>query len=160
MEAWLPIDGYPNYAVSSNGRIKNIKTGRILKQNNNSHGYPSVSLFNSNGQKNMKVHRLVAETFYDCDCDGLDVNHIDGDKRNNFVGNLEWCTRRENVQHAFDTGLKTPSRQVPIRIIETGEVFNSIRECARHIGGDHSAIRRCLMGIEGSCKGYTFEYIK
>lgn len=55
------------------------------------------------------MHRIVAKTFYDADTTRMDVNHIDGDKSNNSLGNLEWCTRKENIRHAFINGLKYPS---------------------------------------------------
>ncbi len=159
MEIWLPIEGFDNYEVSSNGRIRNVKTGRILKPIINSHGYCQVFLRRDNKQHQRAVHRLVADAFYDGVHSGLDVNHDDGNKTNNFVGNLEWCTRSENILHAFRTGLKEPSHRKRIRIIETGEVYNSIRECARAIRGDSSAIRRCLQGKENSCRGYHFELL-
>lgn len=159
MERWLPIKNYDNYEVSDSGLIRNSKTGRILKTNPNSNGYLTASLYKNHKPASKKIHRLVADTFYDGDNEGLDVNHIDGNKLNNTLSNLEFCTRKENVQHAFQTGLKKPSRQIPIRVVETGEVYDSIRECGRAIGCDQSIICQCLSGRQKSCNGYHFEKV-
>lgn len=113
----------------------------------------------NNEQVTKRVHRLVADSFYDGEHDGLDVNHIDGNKTNNHISNLEFCTRSENLNHAFQHGLKQPSRMTKIRVIETGQVFNSIRECGRVMGCDQSMIGQCLSGKMKACNGYHFEKV-
>lgn len=157
MELWVPVKGFSDYEVSSNGRIRNVKTGRILKTTINNRGYVSVCLRKDKVQYAKRVHRLVAESFYDVDREDLDVNHLDGDKTNNHVSNLEWCSRSENIRHAFKTGLKVPSRRKRIRNVETGVVYDSIHECARQMGVDASQIRICLTKDWYTCKGYHFE---
>lgn len=157
MERWLTIKDFPNYEVSDKGKIKNSKTGRILKTRINEHGYEQVQLRKDRFPITKRVHRLIADTFYDGNHDGLDVNHIDGNKTNNSLDNLEFCTRHHNVQHAFDTGLKQPSRQMKVRVIETGEVFNSIRECGRVLRCNQSDIVKCLSGKSKTCGGYHYE---
>lgn len=159
MELWIIIREFPKYEVSNYGRIRNVKTGRILKTYINDRGYECVTLHKNRIQYVKRVHRLVADAFYDGNHSGLDVNHIDGNKLNNNLSNLEFCTRAENIQHAFRTGLKKPSRQIKIRVIETGEVFDSIRECARHMGLDPAQTGKVLAGKEKSCKGYHFEKV-
>lgn len=166
-EEWRVVARYPRYEVSNYGRIRNIKTGRILKQFPNEKGYMTLTL--SIGIKDVqfsvRVHRIVAEAFcknpYDCDIEELDVNHDDGDKTNNRVYNLYWATRKENIRHAFDTGLKVSGRSRRIRVIETGEEFYSARECARRIGkeSDQTSISRYLAGKAGHVKGYHFEWV-
>jgi len=161
-EIWLDIDNYPNYKVSSNGRVINKNTGKILKPRRGSNGYLRVSLYDPSvkKQKDLSIHRLVADTFYDGEHEHLDVNHIDGCKTNNFVGNLEWCTRSENLKHCYRIGLRDSphNRCTSVRIIETGQTFESVRECARYLGCSHSNISLCLNGVQKSCKGYHFEY--
>lgn len=162
MEIWTNIKDVPGYEVSSEGRIRNSKTGRIMKTPVNSKGYKVIALRNNsmrNHYSQKSVHRLVADNFYDGDHTDLDVNHIDGNKLNNHISNLEFCTRSENVSHAFRLGLKQPSRQKKVRVIETGKVFNSIRECGRVIGCDQSMICQCLNGKMRSCNGYHFEKV-
>lgn len=116
-EIWKPID-FTNgkYSVSNKGRVKNngfyanIGNGlkrwvkpRIKRLGKHNQGYFSVSLHRS---KTYLVHRLVAGEFLDNPQKLEFVNHIDGNKTNNNVDNLEWCTRQENETHAFKVGLK------------------------------------------------------
>lgn len=175
MELWLSIDDYPNYEVSSEGRVRNAKTGRILKPQPHNSGYLQVSLSKNNKEKSFKIHRLVADRFYDGDHDGLDVNHIDGDKTNNHISNLEFCTRSRNVRHAFDNGLSKSNltdkhRQVgtsrmkekyskAVRILETGDVYPSINECARQIGGSTPCIASCCRDETKTYRGMHFEFV-
>jgi hypothetical protein len=106
------------------------------------------------------IHRLVAMAFYDGWTPDLEVNHFDTDKANNFVGNLEWLTHAQNQAHASRTGrMRNSGRtKTPVRIIETGEVYPSLTECARKIGGHSGSIHACLIGRSSHHKGYTFEY--
>lgn len=163
MELWIKIRDNPNYSVSSNGRVRNNRNGKILKNRKGSNGYLRVFIkdINYNKQKDKQIHRLVVDSFFDGNHEGLDVNHIDGNKQNNFIGNLELCTRSENITHAYRTGLhkrpNTPSKA--IRIIETGEVFDGIRECARYLNCSHGNISQCLNGKQSTVKGFHFEFI-
>lgn len=159
MELWVKSKEFPEYEVSSNGRVRNIKTGRIMKTNLNTRGYEVLCVRKDKEQHSVRVHRLVADAFYDGDHTGLDVNHIDGNKTNNFVGNLEWCTRKENTDHAFATGLRQAPRKTKVQVVETGEVYDSILACSKAIGGDRSQIRNCVIGKEKTCKGYHFKAI-
>ena len=156
---WVNVKNLPLYEVSENGDIRNTKTGRILKTNINQRGYETVCLHNKGKQINARVHRIVADSFYDGDHSGYDVNHIDGNKTNNAVNNLEWCTRKENIEHAYKTGLKAEPYKVKVRIVETGEVYDSLVACGKAINADRCQIHRCLIGKEKSCKGYHFETI-
>lgn len=163
-EIWRPIQNFPLYDCSSCGRIRNHKTGRILKTNINTRGYMHLTLRRNNKAYTERVHRLVALTFLPiANSDQLDVNHIDGDKLNNHVSNLEWCTRSENIQHGIRNGLiKTNDyghKRKAVRVVETNEVFSSIRECARELKIDQSEISQYLLGRAKKVKGYHFELI-
>ena len=97
------------YLISNYGRVKNAKTGRILKPEIDPHGYCIVSLEFRQGhqfrRERVKVHRMVALRFIP-NYFGLPyVNHIDGNKTNNNITNLEWCTPQQNAKHAVDNGL-------------------------------------------------------
>lgn len=157
-EYWRTIPSFPVYSASNLGRIRNEGTGRIMHTYLNTRGYPSLSLRKDNKQIQQSVHRLVAEAFLGGLHPGLDVNHIDGDKTNNCVENLEWCTRLENVRHAVRTGLRPGPRRKAVRVVETGEEFVSIRACAEYFGVDVSCIIWAL-NHSGIYRGHHLEYI-
>ena len=151
MEHYKTIERYPNYEVSDLGNIRNKKTGTIRKQTFR-RGYTKIRINN----KDEAVHRLVAETFIEGDHRGKEVNHIDGNKSNNSLSNLEWVTTSENIKHAFRTGLKKPAGGAPpIKVIDerNGTIYDSINECARKIQGTHPGIKYSLRrGVD--YKGY------
>lgn len=95
------------YEISNLGNIRNKNTGIIRKLHPNEKGYLQCKLMlNDNSMKTFKIHRLVACSFLgDYSDTDLEVNHIDGNKSNNRVDNLEWVTKQYNVKHSFETGL-------------------------------------------------------
>lgn len=162
MERWKPVIKHPNYAVSDQGRVKKRTTDKVLVATDDSRGYPSVTVLDDSGQHTKRVHRMVAETFIP-NVDGkTTVNHKDGNKRNNHISNLEWNTMSENIQHAYDHDLKrrpdnAGSPKHPVMIVETGEVFDSLGDCARAIGGVTAHICNCLSGRYKTHCGYHFK---
>ena len=157
-EYWRTIPSFPVYSASNLGRIRNDKTGRIMHVYMNTRGYLGLTLRRDNVQVPVLVHRLVAETFLGGLQPGLQVNHIDGDKTNNSVENLEWCTCGENTRHAVKIGLRPGPRRQAVRIIETGDEFESIRACASYLGVDISSVRWALQH-SGKCRGCHVEYV-
>lgn len=117
-EKWKNIKGYEGiYQVSNLGRIKSLE--RMEKYKNtqrkrkekilkgiNLNGYIRIGLLKNKKYKNFLVHRLVATTFIPNPNNFKEINHKDGNKQNNEISNLEWCTRSENVKHAYNTKLK------------------------------------------------------
>lgn len=168
MTIWLPIEEFPLYEVNQYGQIRHYKTGYIKKPSIDKSGYEQVKLTGSDKKVHSKtVHRLVAKTFYDVEQNTqLQVNHIDGNKRNNFIGNLEFVTNQENVQHAYDTGIRKPSGgRGPIRkikIIETGEIFENIKECANRIHSNSGNVCRCVNDPykKKTVKGFHLEAVE
>ena len=103
---WIDISD--KYECSDEGHIRNKKTKRVLKEFLSKDGYLRTQFH----RKTCTVHRVIANAFLP-KIEGKDfVNHIDGDKTNNKVSNLEWCTREENIRHAYKLGLK----QAPVGI--------------------------------------------
>lgn len=107
MSRLIKIEGYDLYFVSEDGKVYSdkYKTRRELSQRLNRKGYLYVNLCKNGKYKSVSVHRLVANAFLEKDPDKNQVNHIDGNKANNNVSNLEWTDRYENMQHAFRLGL-------------------------------------------------------
>ncbi len=101
------IEHYPNYEIDINGTVRNKTTGHNMRWINNGKGYYTVKLYNSETPKGRLclVHRLVLSTHDLWIPDNMDVNHIDGDKSNNHIHNLEWVTKSENTRHAHKNGL-------------------------------------------------------
>lgn len=96
----------PMYMISNHGRLFHKFLGEILNINIDSKGYSYKPLATFNGARNYRLHRLVMEAFNYIDgCDELLINHIDGNKTNNLITNLEWCTYSENAQHAYNNNM-------------------------------------------------------
>jgi len=106
-EQFKDVKGYEGlYEVSNHGRVfSHYGKGKILSSCKTSSGYKLVNLVKDGIKKDVNVHRLVANAFIDNPLGKRCVNHIDGNKTNNSVDNLEWVTERENTQHAIRTGL-------------------------------------------------------
>jgi len=116
MEIWKEIIGYENYIVSNLGNVLSLpkkvknKNGyretktRLLVLNNNN-GYKYVCFVKDGQKKNYLVHRLVALAFLENTNNYQEVNHKDGNRGNNNVENLEWCTRQQNIDHSWEKGL-------------------------------------------------------
>lgn len=157
MEQWKVINGFENYSVSSYGNVRNNKTGRILKQHIKKEGYHQLQM----GRNTMPqyVHRLVAMTFIHRDCESKQVDHIDGNKSNNHVGNLRWVTASEN---AYGYGYKQRNKNKQKPIIAThsnGTVleFESRNATAEYFKCNKSLISYGKEFIKGNKKGWTFE---
>lgn len=117
-EIWKPIKNYEClYEVSNLGRVRSLDKyvnyrygnrevkGKILKPSLNGWGYPSISLSKNGITKSTRIHKLVAEHFLVKVKNKNCINHIDGNKENNYIDNLEWCNHKENTKHAMDNGL-------------------------------------------------------
>lgn len=145
MERWQPIEGFDGYEVSDHGRVRSRRqrsAGRILK-GGPCGGYRRVGLVRNGERVFVLVHRLVALAFLDTPADfaNLDINHKNGIKGCNRKGNLEWATRAQNVQHAFDVlgrvvarGAESKrSKAVIATSIATGECvrFGAMMDAAR-----------------------------
>lgn len=150
---WRKINGI-NYEVSENGDIRNFKTKREIKQRvYGNTDYMTVFLRLNGKPKIYSVHRLVATCFLENKLNKKEVNHIDGNKKNNCYKNLDWVTRSENMKHMYDTGLKKykplhykgkfgkdHNRSKTVKCIETGITYGSMSEAGRELNMDASSV--------------------
>lgn len=148
MEEWKLINGY-DYSVSSLGRIRNNRTGRILKGVPNTFGYLQVFLYKNGRPKRFTIHQLVASYFLP-DQMGKELNHINEDKLNNRVENLEYITHKENCNYGtrnsrMATKLSKPLIQYDLHGNEIRR-FNSASEVQRVLSYKQTCITQCLLG--------------
>lgn len=157
METWRPVVDYPRYEVSDRGRVRNKVTGYILNPLLNKDDYLYVDVYDKPQKPvHKRIHRLVCDAFIGPNQDMV-VNHKDGDKHNNILHNLEWATPEENSRLASKNGLY---KTKPVKIVETEELFESVKECAETIGVHPSDISHVLSGFVESVKGLTFERVE
>ena len=169
-EEWKSIKGYEGlYEVSNMGRVKSLRYGkeRIMSTPDNSTGYRNVELNNKEPKRKM-IHRLVAEAFIPNPMNLPVVNHLDGDKHNNCVSNLEWCTYRQNTLHAIKLGLFSPvvnlagPKGKPIAIYtKTGEFvsfFSSATEAAKVLGIPRDSIYKVTNNKCKQAHGYVCKF--
>jgi hypothetical protein len=115
MEIWKSIDGFEGlYEASSYGRVRNVKSSFVLNPCDNGKGYLSVTLHKDNKNNTSKLHRVIAKAFIPNPANLRDVNHIDGDKTNNHISNLEWLSPQDNHKHAKKSGLKATGERCAI----------------------------------------------
>ena len=162
-EIWKDIKDYEGlYQVSNLGRVKRITTGRVLKPLKHANGYLMVKLSKNSIVYTKTTHRLVAEAFIPNPEHKSEINHIDENKTNNNVSNLEWMTRKENINHGTRTERMSKTQSIPIIAtnIKTGESkeFYGARACARQLGLTHGNITSVLKGRYKQTGGYTFKY--
>lgn len=186
MEIWKPIKGYEGlYQVSNSGQVKSCericKTGnglgehllpeKILKPCTDKDGYFHIVLCKNSKTKTFSIHRLVATAFIPNPENKPYINHLDCNKQNNNVDNLEWCTAQENTIHASKNSLmkgaengKKRSKPLIATNITTGEetYFVSIEDACRKLNVNDSNIIKILKNKPHckTAKGYTFKYAK
>lgn len=134
----VPIAEYPMYRVAPWGAVFSLYGRKVieLKPGTKRAGYRFVGLFGNEGTTYHMVHRLVAAAFIENSLSLPEVNHKDGDKGNNHVGNLEWCTRRQNTAHALAIGLMKKGLLHPSSILSADQV--------RAIRGDRDGSYRVI----------------
>lgn len=178
-EIWKDIKGYEGlYQVSNLGNVrslcfKNSNKIKLLKTSPTNCGYYKVQLYKNGIPKMHYVHRLVAKSFIENPLLKPEVNHLDGNKSNNKVNNLEWATDKENQDHATDTGLRAispmkgrtgalnpNSRAVIQRDMDGNFIryWSSISLASQGLGCSPSTISGCLCGRKRTAKGFLWEY--
>lgn len=129
-----------NYEITEDGQVYSLISHRFIKGGIYPNGYRFLRIREQEEYKNYLVHRLVAQAFIPNPDNLPVVNHIDGNKLNNRVDNLEWCTQSDNLKHAIEIGLVENQckirRSVEMRNLTTGELitFDSAKECCEYFG--------------------------
>ena len=176
MEIWKDISGYDGkYQVSNFGNVRSFskwKNGELLRPGISKTGYYFVNLVRFGREKIdcHRVHRLVAKSFLENPNDLPEVNHIDGNKLNNRVENLEWCSRERNIQHAYGSGLipiRTGKRnslsKVVIQKTKSGDFvkeWDSVADINRTLGYSINSIVCCCNKKPkyNTAYGFLWEY--
>lgn len=175
-EIWKDIEGYNGkYQISNMGRVKSLVDNhgkfreKILRPSNDGWGYLFVYLYKGGEHKMHKVHRLVLMAFNPvADMDNLQINHIDENKTNNNLSNLEWCTCKENCNHGTRNDRvseKNTNGKNSIPIVQLSlnghyiRSYKSSRDAQRIEGFNHSHIIKCCKGKYKTHKGYRFMYL-
>ena len=163
MIKWVPVFGFEKYyEVSNTGVIRRIGKSRgsvfhnILTQTLNNSGYLRVRISRVGIRKNIYVHKIVAESFLGPRPNGLFVNHIDCNKTNNNIENLEYVTRKENMNHARKCGYNFNAKK--IICLNNGKQFESISEAGRSLGISSKEINNVVGRDNCSAHGYRFIY--
>lgn len=171
-EIWKDIPNYKGlYQVSNTGKIKSVShytrnnrngglrltKGKILSQYKMPNGYFQVQLSNNEKRAKKYVHRLVADSFIENNDKLSDVNHIDGNKSNNNVFNLEWCSHKDNQIHMVKNHMT--KKAIPVICNETGNVYHSMSEAEKNTGINRHIIKKlCVSGkiFKGLSWGYFY----
>lgn len=166
---WADIPGHPNHQVNMDGQIRHKRKKNILKPHVDKDGYYRMSLGSTD---NVPVHRVVCRTFYgEPENDKMQVNHIDCNRCNNNVMNLEWVTPSQNIKWGVTRGNVDPYKGLrraaeinpkPVRIVETGQVFRSVKDCAEYLGVNPNGVSRVLVGSRKGQRlhGYHLEFVR
>ena len=158
-EIWKQASWTPRYLVSNLGNVKNAVTGRQLSGSVNNKGYIRYDLFIDGKRVVKSGHRLVAEEFIPKVAGKNCINHLDGNKTNNRVDNLEWCTCQENRQHAVMKLGFAPVNKKPVRCVETGIIYESAREAERHTGIPNGKISLCCNKHRKTVRNTHWEFV-
>lgn len=173
-EIWKTIGEFDNYEVSNKGRVRNKETKNVLRPYLSNSGYYMINLVNDKYRKNNTIHRLVAKTFIENKQNKEIVNHIDHDKLNNQVDNLEWVTQKENCKHSIGAGRanthtareslsKVSKKPVYQKDMEGNviKLWDSPTQAEKESDKYYRAasIGRVANGQRNSYKGYKWEFV-
>lgn len=157
-EQWKDIPGYEGlYQVSTFGRVKSIKRNKIMTPKGSNHNrYYHIELYLYGKPKIFRINRLVAMTFIPNPNHLPQVNHINGDRLDNNVKNLEWCTPSYNSKHAYENELSIPPHMKKVICVETGEIYESVA-AARRATGCTNVSNQCNGKVKNT-RGFHFQF--
>jgi NUMOD4 motif len=161
------VRGYETYSVSSFGRVRNDRTRIVLKPKSNKHGYSCIYLYRTGDkQKYVKIHRLVGSAFLENVSNLPQINHKNGVKTCNHLENIEWSSAKDNMLHAYRTGLKFAFvDHLKIRVSQytvDGEfvaTYDSLADAAKAVGlKSMTTISHVLHGRRETSAGFVWRY--
>jgi hypothetical protein len=162
------IQDFPNYKVTTDGKVWSDKKGDFLKTGTTNHGYKVVCLINKDVRKMQTVHRLVAEAYIPNPYNKCDINHKDTNKINNNVTNLEWNTRKENCIHAAKHNLYESQKianskeiiQLDPSTLDIVAIHCSAVQAAKALAKPslRAHINRCCRGKGKTAGGFKWQY--
>jgi len=175
---WKQIKNYPNYEVSDIGNVRSLNRittqknqyrefdasykGKLLKVVYGSNGYGHVQLFNKDKKKCFSVHYLVLSTFTNSDYTETlnSIDHIDDDKTNNTLSNLEWCTQEYNIKKYHKAHPTKPDKQKIVSITKQDITKKlKIKDAAEHIGCSYYSVMNVATGYRKSIYGWAVDYV-
>lgn len=161
MEQWKEIPEFPGYEVSDQGQVRNGSTLRILSLHANGRGFIQVTLRRDFNNHIRAVHKLVACAFMDWGPEGTVPIHINGDRRDNTVGNLDWKPLWFALARTQQRNRKAPRDPRPIRALKTGVIFENALHAANELDGlEDEVLKAAQYGPPTTYKGTTFEFVK
>ncbi len=161
--AWKKVVGFPSYRISEDGRIFGEKLKKLRRLSLQDSGYLRLGLARDKQRTSLYVHKLVAQAYISNPRGYPIVNHKDGNKQNNNISNLEWCTKKMNAQHAHDTGLTKSSKKVVQYDLDYNfiKVHKSMIKAADELGTvSYYAISNACRGKSRTSGGFIWEYYK
>lgn len=165
-EVWIDISGYEGlYQVSNHGRIKSLnyhRTGKpkIMTPHKGTRGYLQIGLWKDSKCRRLYVHRLVAHAFCknDDSATKTQINHKDENRLNNSASNLEWCTPKYNINYGKHNDKVSASNSKPVICIESGRLYESIKEASKETGVSMTCISDVCLGKKTKTKGMRFAF--
>lgn len=160
IEEWKDINGYEErYQISNTGKVMNKQNGNILSPCNNGNSYMSVQLGRG---KRFYIHRLVGQHFLSNTNDYKEMNHINGNRQDNNINNLEWCTRQENIDHKKITGTQLYGSKIYKALLNESQVLiikrlllmNKYKQVS--IAKVFNVSTKCISDIK---LGYTWKHV-
>lgn len=155
-------EDFKHYFIYDDGRVYNSITKKFIIGDINNCGYYRVTLYSKNKSKRYFRHRLVAELFIDNPHNHKFVNHKDGDKSNNTVSNLEWCSQSENEKHKF-TVLHAKKTTKKVKVIYPNlkeEIFNSFKDAYTKLGIKQQTFSRYVTNGIGSREFKKYKFVQ